>query len=46
MTYDNQAYVQELAQKHGFDTHLVAMKNTHHAKQKELVIGRNLNWLK
>jgi len=45
MTYDNQPYVQSLATKHGFDTHLVSMKNTHHAKQKELLIGRNLNWI-
>jgi len=46
MTYDNQPYVQDLATKHGFDSYLVSMKNTHHAKQKELLIGRNLDWMK
>jgi DNA adenine methylase len=46
MTYDNQPYVQNLATQHGFDTHIISMKNTHHAKQKELLIGRNLSWAK
>ncbi len=44
MTYDNDAHVLELARAHGFDTRLVAMKNTHHAEMTELLIGRNLEW--
>ncbi|MFB2897344.1 DNA adenine methylase [Aerosakkonemataceae cyanobacterium BLCC-F50] len=44
MTYDNTKEVLELAQKNGFDTQAVAMKNTHHAKMTELLIGRNLDW--
>ncbi|MFB2924074.1 MULTISPECIES: DNA adenine methylase [Aerosakkonema] len=44
MTYDNTEEVRQLAQKHGFDTQAVAMKNTHHAKMTELLIGRNLDW--
>ncbi|MBD2185453.1 DNA adenine methylase [Planktothrix sp. FACHB-1355] len=44
MTYDNTEEVRQLAQKHGFDTQTVAMKNTHHAKMTELLIGRNLDW--
>ncbi|OKH38463.1 DNA methyltransferase [[Phormidium ambiguum] IAM M-71] len=44
ITYDNTKEVLELAQKHGFDTQAVAMKNTHHAKMTELLIGRNLDW--
>jgi DNA adenine methylase len=44
MTYDNAYGVSSLANKHGFDTELVAMKNTHHAEMTELLIGRNLNW--
>ena len=44
MTYDNTNEVRELAKAHGFDTGLIAMKNTHHAKMNELLIGRNLDW--
>jgi len=44
MTYDNADELHALAHRHGFDTHLVAMKNTHHAKMTELLIGRDLGW--
>ena len=46
MTYDNAAEVRALAVKYGFSTKPVAMKNTHHAEMKELLIGRDLSWLK
>jgi DNA adenine methylase len=46
LTYDNAAELAELAFQFGFDTHIIHMKNTHHAKMSELLIGRNLNWLK
>lgn len=46
MTYDNADEVKELAKKHGFQTGLVPMKNTHHATMEELVIGKDLSWLK
>jgi DNA adenine methylase len=46
MTYDNAAEVNELAQSYGFDTCLVPMKNTHHSEMRELLIGRNLDWIK
>ncbi len=46
MTYDNADEVRELAQKHNFATALIPMKNTHHATMKELVIGKNLDWLR
>jgi DNA adenine methylase len=45
MTYDDSDEVKALAAKHGFDTRLIPMKNTHHAKMEELVIGRNLAWM-
>jgi DNA adenine methylase len=45
MTYDNAEEVQALAERHGFETKPVAMKNTHHAKMDELLIGRNLDWV-
>ena len=45
MTYDNAPEVCEMARKYGFCTKPVAMKNTHHAEMKELLIGRDLSWL-
>lgn len=44
MTYDNAPGVKALAQEHGFDTHVIPMKNTHNAKMTELLIGRSLDW--
>lgn len=46
MTYDNDEEVRELAKRFGFVTDLIPMKNTHHAEMTELVIGRNLDWLR
>lgn len=46
MTYDDTSEVRHLAERHGFSTEVVAMKNTHHAKMTELLIGRSLNWLR
>jgi DNA adenine methylase len=45
MTYDNVESLRELAHTFGFATRTVAMKNTHHAKMSELLIGRNLDWV-
>lgn len=45
MSYDNSAEVIKLVEKHGFDAKPVAMKNTHHAKMNELLIGRDLSWI-
>jgi DNA adenine methylase len=45
MTYDNAEEVRALADRHGFATKPVAMKNTHHAEMSELLIGRNLDWV-
>lgn len=44
MTYDNALDVQSMAFKHGFDCEAIAMKNTHHAEMKELLIGSDLTW--
>jgi DNA adenine methylase len=46
MTYDDSIEVHRLAQKYGFDTELVAMNNTHHAKMSELLIARDLTWIR
>lgn len=45
ITYENAESVQELADRHNFDTQAIAMKNTHHAEMTELLIGRNLGWI-
>lgn len=45
MTYDNAEGVRALAEKRGFATRAIPMKNTHHAAMTELLIGRNLGWV-
>lgn len=42
MTYDDAPAVRDLAERFGFETALVPMKNSHHAMRNELAIGRNL----
>ncbi len=46
MTYDEAEEVRQFARSHRFDLQTIAMKNTHHAKMSELLIGRNLNWIR
>jgi hypothetical protein len=46
MSYDNTAEIVTLAKKHNFEFQPIAMKNTHHAKMTELLIGKDLSWLK
>ena len=46
MTYENAEEVRVLAERHGFQTTPVAMKNTHHAEMNELLIGRDLSWVR
>jgi len=45
MSYDDTSEVRKLATKHGFQMRAIAMKNTHHTKQQELLIGRDLSWV-
>jgi DNA adenine methylase len=45
MSYDNTAEIAALARKHGFEFQPIAMKNTHHARMTELLIGKDLSWL-
>lgn len=45
MTYDDANEVQEMASRYEFEIKLIAMKNTHHAKKTELIIGKDLTWL-
>jgi len=46
MTYDNNKQIRDLADKYSFQYTEVAMKNTHHALMSELLISRNLDWVK
>jgi len=45
MTYDDVEEVRDLARQHNFDVRAVIMKNAHHARMTELLIGRNLDWV-
>ena len=45
MTYDNTGEARALAARHGFETRPVAMKNTHHARMTELLVGRDFAWM-
>ena len=46
LTYDNTREIRDLAAEFGFESETVSMKNTHHAKMTELIIGRDLSWLR
>jgi len=46
MTYDLAEEVRSLARKHGFQMRAVSMQNTHLAEMTELVIGRDLLWMR
>lgn len=46
LTYDNTREIASLAAEFGFETQAIAMKNTHHAKMTELLIGKDLSWLR
>ena len=45
-TYDNAEDLRKLARTCGFKSKLIPMKNTHHAEMTELIIGRDLKWLR
>ena len=46
LTYDSTVEISDLAVEFGFETQAVAMKNTHHAKMTELLVGKDLTWLR
>ncbi len=46
LTYDNTREIASLASEFDFETQAIAMKNTHHAKMTELLIGKDLSWLR
>ncbi len=46
MTYDESDEIKKLADRHNFEVEKVAMKTTLHYQKCELVIGRDLSWLR
>lgn len=44
-TYDDNAELRNKAKYHGYMTSLIAMKNSHHAKMTELIVGKDLMWI-
>jgi len=45
LSYDDADTIRRLAAEHGLQVRTVCMKNTHHARKKELLISRDLTWL-
>lgn len=46
LTYDNTREIVALAEEFRFETRAIAMKNTHHARMTELLIAKELTWLR
>ena len=46
MTYDDVEEIRSLANRYGFEIESVLMKTTHHENKVELLIGRDLGWLR
>lgn len=46
LTYDHTKEIADLAKEFNFETQSVVMKNTHHARMTELLISKDLNWLR
>ncbi|MFZ1979246.1 MAG: DNA adenine methylase, partial [Bacteroidota bacterium] len=45
-TYDNADEIRKLASASGFQIAEIPMRGTHHAEKTELLISKNLGWLK
>lgn len=45
LTYDHTVEIERMAEEFGFETRTVTMKNTHHAKMTELLVGKDLTWI-
>ena len=46
LTYDRTREIVALAKEFKFETQTVAMKNTHHARMTELLVSKDLSWLR
>ena len=46
MTYDNSSELRDMSVRHGFDYETIPMKNTHNTRMTELLISRDLSWVR
>ena len=46
MTYDDDEEVRRWAKEHRFDVCEIQMRSSHHKVMTELLIGRNLDWVR
>jgi len=46
MTYDDATEIENLALRNRFEVERVLMKTTHHLRKYEIVVGRDLEWLR
>lgn len=46
LTYDDNCTIRELALENGFETAVIPMKTNRHVKKEELVISKELDWLR
>ncbi|HXE74843.1 MAG TPA: DNA adenine methylase [Candidatus Xenobia bacterium] len=46
MTYEDTMEIRGLAIRYGFDLESIPMKNTHNQEKRELLIGRDVEWLR
>ena len=46
MTYDNSAELRCMSINHDFDYEAIPMKNTHNAKMNELLVSKDLTWVR
>ncbi len=46
MTYNFDDAIVATVEEHHLEWHVVVMKNTHHAHKREMIIGRDLAWLR
>jgi DNA adenine methylase len=44
LTYDDMPEISSLADEFGYDKRCVKMKNTHHARKTELLVGKDFKW--
>ena len=46
MTYDSHPDVRELASRYEFDVEEIKMRNAHNSPKTELLIGKDLSWIR
>lgn len=46
ITYEDSAEIENISRQHSFSCKTIFMKTSHHVRCRELVISKNLNWLR